>query len=489
MPLRIDQLDDEQLRTAAKLLERENERLIRQVIELKQQLRTMSGQTSEQIELLRELEQQLANRNKMLFGPSSEKRKTEKSQSVESEASQTGHGPREQTSLPHVERKHVLDDADKVCTSCGGALAEMAEQFEDSDEIDVIERRFVVVQHKRQKYRCACGGCIETALGPEKLIAGGRYSVDFAVTVAIAKYCDHLPLERQVRMMKRLGLIVDSQTLWDQLDALARWLEPLRTRLHAYVLSHGVIGADETFWRLMAGQGVNKRWQTWAVVAPDAVSYSILDSRSASAAAEVLDGYAGTVICDGYSAYQSLRKRGGRFELAHCWAHVRRKAVEAQSVSPVPCGELLELIGELYAVERDARSDAERARIRSEHSTLILKRIERWALDQRALPQSPLGKVIAYMGELWPGLVRFVDDPRLALDNNACERSLRGVVLGRVNHHGSRSERGIRVAALLYSLVESAKLAGIEPDAYLRAATRHAIRGETIPLPHEMPAN
>lgn len=489
MPLRIDQLDDEQLRTAAKLLERENERLIRQVLELKQQLRTMSGQSSEQFALLRELEQQLANRNKLLFGRSSEKRKTEKKKGAESETSKTGHGPRDQTSLPHVEREHALDEADKVCTSCGGALAEMAGQFEESDEVDVIERRFVLVRHKRKKYRCACGGCIETALGPEKLIAGGRYSIDFAVTVAIAKYCDHLPLERQVRMMKRLGLTVDSQTLWDQLDALARWLEPLRSQLHAYVLSHGVIGADETFWRLMAGQGVNKRWQTWAVVAPDAVSYSILDSRSALAAAEVLGDYAGTVICDGYSAYQSLRKRGGRFRLAHCWAHVRRKAVEAESVAPGPCGELLELIGELYAVERDVKSDEERASIRSEHSTLILKRIERWALEQRALPQSPLGKVIAYMGELWPGLVRFVEDPRLALDNNACERALRGVVLGRVNHHGSRSERGIRVAALLYSLVESAKLAGIEPDVYLRTATRSAIRGEAIPLPHEVPAS
>jgi transposase len=188
--------------------------------------------SSEQFELLRELEQQLANRNKMLFGPSSKKRKAGKSHDEESDARQTGHGPREQTSLPRVEREHPLDDADRVCTSCGDALAEMAGQFEESDEVDVIGRRFVLVRHKRKKYRCACGGCIETALGPEKLIAGGRYSVDFAVTVAIAKYCDHLPLERQVRMMKRLGLIVDSQTLWDQLDALGRWLEPLRARLH-----------------------------------------------------------------------------------------------------------------------------------------------------------------------------------------------------------------------------------------------------------------
>ena len=105
---------------------------------------------------------------------------------------------------------------------------------------------------------------METALGPDKLIPGGRYSVDFAVSVAIAKYADHLPLERQVRMMKRQRLIIDSQTLWDQINALAKWLDALQGRLHQHVLAHDVIGADETFWRLMDNGGDNKRWQTWA---------------------------------------------------------------------------------------------------------------------------------------------------------------------------------------------------------------------------------
>jgi transposase len=112
--------------------------------------------------------------------------------------------------------------------------------------------------------------------------------------VAIAKYADHLPLERQVRMMKRAGLLVDSQTLWDQLNALARWLAPVHEALHSHILGQPVIGADETFWRLMEGNGDNKRWQTWAVVASNAVSYRILDSRSAEAANSVLGGFSGT---------------------------------------------------------------------------------------------------------------------------------------------------------------------------------------------------
>ena len=486
MSLGVDNLDGEQLRQAARLLERENERLIRQVLELKQKLASAEGKGTEQLQLLAELEQQLALRNQKLFGRSSEKRAMTK---AEREASpQPGHGPREQPELSVVERDHVLDEADHVCPSCGGQLEAMAGQFEESEEVDVLERQFVMVRHKRKKYRCSCGSCIETAPGPEKLIPGGRYSTDFAVSVAIAKYADHLPLERQVRIMKRQGLLVDSQTLWDQINALARHLQPSYDALRAYVLAQPCIGADETFWRLMEGNGENKRWQTWVIVAPNAVSYRILDSRSAAAAAEVLGDFSGIVLCDGYSAYESLRKRGGRFEIAHCWAHVRRKFVEVQEVAPAPAGQALDLIGELYAAEHDCQTDDDRARIRTERSRDIVRRIQAWALEQVALPQSPLRKAIAYMGDLWPGLLRFLDDPRLALDNNATERALRGVVVGRKNHYGSRSERGTEVAALFYSLIESAKLAGVEPDAFLRTAARLAVRGERIPLPHELAA-
>jgi transposase len=486
VPLGIDNLDGDQLRQAAKLLERENERLVRQVLELKQKLASAEGKGGEQLELLAQLEHQLALRNQKLFGRSSEKRGSAKV--AEDTVPQPGHGPREQRELAIVEREHVLDDADHVCPSCGGQLKEMAGQFEESDEVDVLERQFVFVRHKRKKYRCSCGGCVETAAGPEKLIAGGRYSIDFAVTVAIAKYADHLPLERQVRMMKRQGLVVDSQTLWDQINALAHRLEPVHEAIRAYVLSQPCIGADETFWRLMEGNSDNKRWQTWAIVAPNAVSYRILDSRSAAAAADVLGDFSGTLLCDGYSAYESLKKRGGRFEMAHCWAHVRRKFIEAEEISPGPCGEVLELIGEMYAAERDCSSDDDRARVRDERSRGIVKQIEAWALNQEALPKSPLAKAIAYMGDLWPGLQRFLDEPKLALDNNATERALRGVVLGRKNHYGSRSERGTEVAALFYSLIESAKLAGVEPDRFLRTAARLSIRGEVVPLPHELAA-
>lgn len=485
--------DIEVLRQAALVLERENQRLTQKVVELTRRLLIAEGAEKQALQLqLAKLEQQLASRNHLLFGDSSEKRPRPGTGKVP-KAERTGHGPRAQPDLPIVDTVYELDEADRQCPTCGGALAEMKGQFEESEEIDVVERRFVLRKVKRKKYRCACNECIETALGPPKLFNGARYSVDFAIEVVVGKYLDHLPLERQVRMMAREGLVVDSQTLWDQVNALARVLAPAHDALHRHVLGEPVIGADETTWRLMGPRGEDggacKRWYAWAVAGPNAVCYQIVDGRSAEHAAKALLDFSGKVMVDGYAAYETLSKRSGRFVLAFCWAHVRRKYLEAEQFQP-EAKEVLDLIGQLYEIERlcptGPPGDELRRQLRAERSRPLVSRIHAWALEQRPLPQSALGKAIAYMGGLWPGLVRFLDDPAIPLDNNATERALRGVVLGRKNHYGSRSRRGTEVAALFYSLMESAKLAGVEPKAYLRRAAAAALAGETIPLPHQI---
>ncbi len=137
------------------------------------------------------------------------------------------------------------------CNVCGGVLVPMGEQFEESEEITVIERKFVRTVHRRQKYRCACNACVVTAPAPERLIPGGRYSIDFAVDVVIAKYLDHLPLERQVRMMMREGLEVSSQTLWDQLWAAAGHLRPSYQAIRAHLSRFELLHADETHWPVL----------------------------------------------------------------------------------------------------------------------------------------------------------------------------------------------------------------------------------------------
>ncbi|MDI1437703.1 IS66 family transposase, partial [Polyangium sorediatum] len=277
--------DPDILRQAALLLERENQRLAKEIIKLTAELIALKGGDSEQMKLrIAALEQQIAQKNRLLFGKTSERRANGEGGAPPEppeppKPPQKGHGPKAQLSLPIEEVVHKLDEADKVCKSCGGALVEWEGQFETSEEIDPVPRRFVLKKHKRQKYRCGCGGCIETASGPEKLFEGARYSIEFAAEVGVDKYGDHAPLERQVRKMRREGLLVESQTLWDQLERAARLLAPGYEALFQYVLSRGVIGADETRWPLL-GKNEPSRWHAWSVVAPDAVAYRILEGRS-----------------------------------------------------------------------------------------------------------------------------------------------------------------------------------------------------------------
>jgi transposase len=506
--LRLETIRDaDVLRQIAVLLERENDRLHAKLTALTRELSQLRGEDASaaqrQLEALKEI---LAHREHALFGDSSEKRPPPPTAAAPAPTAPPprGHGPKAQPALPIIDMVYELAAAERTCTACGGVLDEMTGQTEASEEITVVERRFVMLRQLRKKYRCACNGCIETAPGPLRLAArpdrrGRRYSADFAVEVAIGKYLDHLPLERQVRMMRREGLGIDSQTLWDQLDAAATILAPTYAALRQQVQTAPVIGADETWWRVLVGPG-NKRWWAWSLTSETAVTYTILESRSQEAARQVLNGYQGIVVADGYGAYEALARAGPRFTLAHCLAHVRRKFVEAEPHYPGPCAEVLDLIGQLYAVERecpprvgpamDAEATelrAQRARLRTERAAPLVAAIRAWAHQQRALPESRLGKAIAYMLGLWPGLTRFLDDPRIPLDNNATERALRGMVIGRKNHYGSRSRRGTEVAALFYSLIESAKLCGVEPKAYLLRALRAALATPgTVILPHTL---
>jgi transposase len=199
-------------------------------------------------------------------------------------------------------------------------------------------------------------------------------------------------------------------------------------------------------------------------------------------------------MADGYSVYPALRDqqaaaRAPTFRLAHCWAHVRRKFVEAAPHYP-EAGEVVRLIGALYALEARSRAlseparTAERAVGRQTEGTALVAAIRAWCVAHPVLPESALGKAIRYTLDLWPGLTAFLTEPALPLDTNHVERGMRALAVGRKNHYGSRSERGTRVAALFYSLIESAKLVGLEPGAYLAEATARAIATPgTVTLP------
>jgi transposase len=514
--------DIEQLRQVALLQEREIVVLHRRIAQLKAENARLQGHTEADLQAeLEILKERMQAQRRTLFGQSSERShgSQEKSTSRERRRPRRGHGPRPQPELPTVEKVVELPEAERVCDLCGGRLEVWEGQGEASEEIDVIQREYRVVKRVREKYHCrCCGGSVKSAPAPPKVIPGGRYSVDFAVQVVIDKYADHLPLARQQKIMRRRGLIIERQTLWDQVEAVSRHLTPTYLALGGRVLSAPVVGADETRWPVMAGHRGkgSKQWWVWAATSEDAVFYRIAESRDTAAAAELLGGYQGILVVDGYSVYGSLKREAAAaragpgelpgtgagppgagplpdYEIAGCWAHVRRKFLGAAPSYPA-AARAVQLINRLYFVERYARhkrpdDPAYLLELRGRVSRRIVDKLRAWlaAHSPRVLPRSLTGGAIAYADNLWTELSRFLEDPRIPLDNNHSERGLRSVVVGRKNHYGSRSRRGTEAAAICYTVIESARLAGLDPAWYLAEALRRAIeRPGTAILPHDL---
>ena len=300
--LRIETISDlDTAKQIARLLQGENDRLHKRLDEQTRELAKLKGQDGErQLELeIQRLQAQMSKLQKMVFGASSERRKGDGNgkPGEQEKQPQTGHGPTEQPELPRVEQVHELAEDERVCELCGGVLEEWAGQEETSEEVSVVQRVFFVATHKQKKYRCQCGGRIKLAEKPPRLIDGGRYSTEFAVEVAVDKYLDHLPLERQVRKMRREGLRVTSQTLWDQLWALAAVLRPVYDKLLPFILSFRVICADESVWYLLP-KGGRKRWYIWGAACPFAVYYRLDPSREGRVAEELLGKFAGKIVTD-----------------------------------------------------------------------------------------------------------------------------------------------------------------------------------------------
>lgn len=494
----LDRIDDvETMREWAKLYAREVERLRKEMAERLEALSKEKGpeavsQLNMELALINE---QMDALRRQLFGESSERRPRSSEKKDKKKPPQRGHGPRPQPKLKVKPVELFLSEADRVCPCCGEQLQKMGDQAEEIERITSIAQEYVLQRLRAHKYRCRCGSGVRTAAIPPTHLKGGRYSLDFATKVAVDKYVNHLPLDRQRKMMARAGLIIDTNTLWDQLDALANHLEPTYDVIRKYILGADVVGADETQWRLLGTRGrkgSKKHW-AWTLTVPNAVWYKISPSRGAQVAIDALAGFEGTLVVDGYKPYDTMRKAaavsGRKIRLAHCWAHVRRKLFEAEPNYPT-CKDALELIQQLFFIERDipdparlegdARRQAElcRLEVRDREARPLLEKLKAWALNQMGLPKSQLRKAVEYMLRYWDGLNTFLEDAYVPLDNNASERALRGLVLGRKNHYGSRSERGTKVAAILYTVLDTAVLCDLDPEKFLHyAVTEHLATG------------
>jgi len=379
----------------------------------------------------------------------------------------------------HLPREEVRHGAPDACPSCGGVLRRIGEDV--TETLDYVPGRFKVVRHVREKLSCRACDTVVAAPAPDHAIARGRAGAGLLAHIAVSKYDDHLPLYRQAEIFAREGVNLETSTLSGWVGATAAALQPLIDALAAAVMASDTLHVDDTPVPVLApGTGKTKTGRLWTYVRderpfagsrPPAALFFYSPDRKGEHPRAHLKDFRGVIHADGYAGFNELFA-GGQIAEAACWAHVRRKFfdVHAATASPI-AKEALDRIGQLYRVEQTINGAApdHRRRERQKRSKPIAEAMAAWADEtvRKLSRKSELAAAFRYMRGRWTALVRCFDDGRLALDNNPAERALRGVAIGRKNYLFAGSDAGGRRAAAMYSLIESAKLNGLNPQLYI----------------------
>ncbi|MBL8740683.1 MAG: IS66 family transposase [Myxococcales bacterium] len=363
---------------------------------------------------------------------------------------------------------------DKVCSKCSGGHFN-ALSPETSTVFEYVPGRFVRRVHRREKLVCSCGHIV-TAPPPPKLMAGGRYGFGFAAFLVVEKCGDSIPIYRIEKRFARLGIPMSRATMNDILHAAAEVAQPLVDRIQARVAAMDIVLADETSMRL---QDRPKRGFFWVFHGRDEqtdrelVLYVFAADRSGDTPARVLGGTDGTLVVDGYTGYNNVTDPGGRAR-AGCWCHLRRKLFEARGSPGDDADDGIDMIRSLFRVEHLAAARGivgkpDHLALRLEKSKPVVDDFFSWAAihHARALPKSPWGAALGYAINQRERLELFLTDPRIPLHNNASERRLRVIALGRKNYLFVGHPRAGRNIANLYSLVASCIANAVEPTAYL----------------------
>ena len=380
--------------------------------------------------------------------------------------------------LPRESVEHL--PSDDCCPDCGGALKKLGEDV--AEILEYIPASFRVIRHIRPKHACAACDRIVQAAAPRRPIARGLAGPGLLAHVLVAKYCDHLPLYRQSGIYARAGVKLERSTLSGWVGQCNALLRPLVAVLQQHVLSADKLHADDTPVPVLApGEGKTKTGRLWTYVrddrpagddSPPAVWFAYSRNRRGEHPQRHLKSFKGVLQADAYGGFDALYADGAIREAA-CWAHVRRKFFDLHQArgSPV-AAEAIRRIGALYAIETSIRGKPpqERQAARDARASPLLVSLHGWLQETlRSLSQkSALAEAIRYALKLWAALVRYTGDGRIEIDNNAAERSLRAVAVGRKNYLFAGSDAGGERAAAIYSLIGSAKLNGLDPEAYLR---------------------
>lgn len=385
--------------------------------------------------------------------------------------------------LPREVIRHELPEAERRCPHDGAQLQEIG--VESSEQLDIIPAQVRVIRHERVKYACpCCDRGLRLASVPPRLIPKGLFTEAAMAWVIQAKYQDALPLYRQAAILGRFGGEISRNTLAGTVVRVGIAVQPIVNLLRDSLLEADLIHGDETELQVLKepGRAAQRKSYLWAQMTgsgPPIRLFTYAESRSAETARGLYDGAHGALLTDGYEVYANVAQTHRLVHLG-CWAHARRRFIEAEAALPKvsrtpeqPAAKFIAAIGELYAIEANAReaSVEERTQLRDELSRPVLARIQALLLAhrERVLPGSLLGQALHYLAGEWPKLARFVEDGRFPLDNNACENAIRPFVVGRRNWLFADTVGGAKASANLYSLIETAKANGIEPYRYLCA--------------------
>ena len=382
--------------------------------------------------------------------------------------------------LPRVEVVHELSAEERICPHDGATLAEVGAVT--SEQLDIVPARIQVIRHIRKQYACKCGQCIKTADLPRQPIPKSMASPGLLAHITVSKYQDALPLYRQETILRRIGIDIPRATLANWMIRSGVLIQPLINLMRDQMLDYDIIQMDETPVQVL--KEPDKRAQSKSYIwvqrggPPDrpVVLYDYDPGRGAGVPKRLLEGFTGCLQTDGYDGYNAVVAANGLTH-AGCMAHARRRfsdAVKAQGRNRRrgKAHRGLSLIRKLYRVEGQARKLTADGRYahRQKHARPVLDEMRTWLDEALPLvsPSSATGKALSYLHNEWSHLIRYLDDGRLEIDNNAAENAIRPFVLGRKNWLFSASVKGVKASANLYSLIETAKANNLEPYAYLR---------------------
>jgi transposase len=461
----------------------------------------LSAQLRSRDVLIEQLKLQLARLKRLKFGRSSEQLDAQITQlelSLEELEANAGADPGPEVpeqaattkparkplpaQLPRVPHVHEPSTGNSSCPQCGGTLRKL--DADVSEVLEYVPEHWKVHRHVRPKYSCGTCQSIVQASAPSRPIERSYAGPGLLAHVLVSKYCDHIPLYRQSQIYAREGLELDRATLAEWVGAVFTLVDPLLGALSDYVMGAEKLHADDTPIPVLApGTGKTKTGRLWTYVRddqpsgstdPPAVLFRYSPDRKGEHPRAHLHSFRGILQADGYAGFQGLydRKSDPLIEAA-CWAHARRKFFDlhAATASPVAL-EALVRIRVLYQIEEDIRGQtpAQRKAERQTRAIPLLEDLQQWLREtaRKTSRKSDLAAAIGYTLSRWTALTRYCQDGRLEIDNNAAERALRAVALGRKNYLFAGSDAGGDRAAAFYSLIGSAKLNGLDPEAYLR---------------------